>query len=75
MSEGLESIAKTEVENQLLALCSEKVEPEGYRIVDLDCRTGGRSLIRIYIERLSTDTQAVSLEDCVKVSRGLGETL
>jgi ribosome maturation factor RimP len=73
----LESIAKTEVEQKLLTLCSEQLEPKGYRIVDLDCRVGGRSLLRIYIERLPVDgaTSGVGLSDCVEVSRSLGEFL
>ena len=73
----LESIAKTEVEQSLLTLCSETVEPQGYRIVDLDCRVGGRSLLRIFIERIGSDPASakVSLDDCVAVSRSLGERL
>ncbi len=49
----------------------------GYRLVDLDCRVGGRSLIRLFIERASEATvlPAVSLSDCVEVSRSLGEVL
>jgi ribosome maturation factor RimP len=69
----LESIAKTGIEQGLLAFCSGHLEPIGFRIVDLDCRIGGRSILRIYIERLS-DGQ-VSLEDCVHASRSLGEVL
>lgn len=73
----MESIAKTEVERKLLACCSEQIAPKGYRIVDLDCRIGGRSLLRVFIERGSSDGVAnqVSLEDCVAVSRSLGEFL
>lgn len=70
----MESIAKTEVEQKLLALCSEHIEPKGYRIVDLDCRIGGRSLLRIFIERPGTNA-GVALEDCVEVSRSLNEVL
>ncbi len=73
----MESIAKTEVEQKLLSLCSAQVEPHGYRIVDLDCRVGGRSLLRIFIERSGQGEQsaAVCLDHCVEVSRLLGEFL
>lgn len=73
----MESIAKTEVERKLLTLCEKELEPKGYRVVDLDCRIGGRSLLRVFIERLgSVDTSAqVTLDDCVAVSRALNESL
>ncbi len=74
----MESIAKTEVEQKLLTLCSGELEPKGYRIVDLDCRIGGKSLLRIFIERLGADSNQsakVSLEDCVTVSRSLNDLL
>jgi ribosome maturation factor RimP len=73
----LKSIAKTEVESKLLALSSALVEPKGFRVVDLDCRVGGRSLLRVFIERTEQKETpvAVSLENCVEVSRLLGEAL
>ncbi|MBY0370001.1 hypothetical protein K2X33_04895 [bacterium] len=76
----MESIAKTELETQLLTLCSDVMEARGYRIVDLDCRVGGRSMLRVFIEPLvSKDATAarpgVALEDCVEASRTLGPIL
>ncbi len=69
----MESIAKTDIENELLAFCSQHLEPNGFRIVDLDCRTGGTTLLRVYIER--SETGQVSLDDCVKASKSLGALL
>jgi len=58
------------------------MEPLGFRPVDLDCHIGGRSLVRIYIERLQgnapvpeAQSPATSLEDCTQVSRMLGPIL
>jgi len=78
-AEVLESIAKTELEEKLLALCSEVLTPLGYRIVDLDCRVGGRSLLRVFIEPLVASAEnarpGVALKDCVEASRTLSPVL
>ncbi|NBX92047.1 MAG: hypothetical protein EBQ85_02310 [Proteobacteria bacterium] len=66
----MESISKSDLELKLLNTCEKELLPLGFRIVDLDCRLGGRSLLRIFIERLGSETQ-VSLEDCVRASRHL----
>lgn len=76
----MESIAKTDLESKLIAECSPALEALGFRIVDLDCRVGGRSLLRIYIERrlaegASAEQPKVALQDCVDASRTLGPIL
>jgi len=67
------------LERQLLVRCGEVLEPLGFRPVDLDCHIGGRSMVRIYIERAgqSSESQspATSLEDCTQVSRLIGPIL
>lgn len=69
----MESIAKTDVESELLGICSAYLEPKGFRIVDLDCRVGGTTLLRVYIDK--SETGQVSLDDCVQASKSLGELL
>ncbi len=71
----LESIVKTELEEELLEKGDALLSPLGYRIVDLDCRLGSKSLLRIFIERLSSPGESVSLQDCVTASRALNEWL
>lgn len=66
----MDSILKSDIELKLLDLCEKELAPLGFRVVDIDCRMGGRSLLRLFIERLGENTQ-VSLEDCVQASRHL----
>lgn len=68
------SIFKTDLEHKLLELCDKELGPLGYRVVDLDCRSGGTTLLRVFIETLKEGTQ-VSIEDCVSVSRHLDPIL
>lgn len=61
---------KSEAEGKLLDLCVKHLEPQGFRAVDVDCHVASRSLVRVFIERLSSDT--ASIDDCSEVSRILG---
>lgn len=81
--EAAEAVLKTEREQQLLALTETLIAPEGFRVVDLDCRIGGRGLVRIYLERShqsdgvspSAPASPATIEDCAKLSPILGEAL
>lgn len=69
----MESIAKSEIEQKLIQFCDEELTPKGFRVVDLDCRVGGRSLLRIFIEGVSN--HGATLDDCAIVSNALGTAL
>ena len=71
------SIQKSDLENRLLELIGNHLGKEGFRLVDLDCRIGRRSLIRIFIDRAETaeKVEMVSIEDCGRVSRLLDPIL
>jgi ribosome maturation factor RimP len=73
-----ESIRKSQEETDILELCERTLSPLGFRAVDVDFRTAGRSLLRLFIERMKTEASAatgVSIEDCAEVSRTLGPVL
>jgi ribosome maturation factor RimP len=55
----LESILKTELEQKLLTTCETVLINEGFRIVDIDLHITGRSLIRIFIERLKKSSTEI----------------
>src|SRR5687767_6805867 len=71
------SIAKSESEKRILELCEKHLEPEGFRAVDVDCHLAGRSIVRIFIERIvpSGGDSTPSLENCASASRLLGPVL
>jgi ribosome maturation factor RimP len=72
----LESILKSPLEERLLALCETVLGPQGFRTVDLDCRVGSRSLLRIFIERSAEGAGAPpTLDDCASASRLIGAAL
>jgi ribosome maturation factor RimP len=48
----------------LLDLLEPEIEAMGYELVALDVRTGGKGLLRLYIDR----PDGVNLEDCERVS-------
>lgn len=66
----MESIYKSELESQLLELCDKELISLGFRVVDLDCKLAGKTLLRLFIENISEGVQ-VSIENCVTVSRHL----
>lgn len=68
MQKNWESIFKSELETELLSFCEEKIAELGFKVVDLDCRISGKSLLRLFVDNKSGGTQT-SLEDCVKLSR------
>ncbi len=68
----MKSIAKSSIENDVLGKAEPVLSTQGFRIVDVDCRVGPRSLVRLYIERLKAEAGAqVTLGDCAEASRSL----
>lgn len=63
----MQSIHKTETELKVLEIINQILQNGPYRVVDLDCRVAGKSLLRIFIEKVETGT--ASIGDCVEVSR------
>lgn len=65
---------------EILELCERVISPLGFRPVDLDYRVAGRSLIRLFIERMKAEavtetSTGVSIENCAEVSRAIGPAL
>jgi ribosome maturation factor RimP len=56
---------------ELIELLERPIAALGYELVDLDVRTGGRGLLRIYIDC----EHGVGLSDCEAVSRQIGALL
>lgn len=56
---------------RLLALLEPPVQALGYELVDLEARTGGNGLLRVYIDQ----EDGVDLDDCERVSRQLSAFL
>jgi ribosome maturation factor RimP len=70
------SITKNELELKVLDLCERVLGPSGFKVVDVDCRVGGRSLVRIFVERegsASGNFPSATLDDCAEATRMLGE--
>lgn len=68
----MEAIRKNEVESTLISRLEAPLAAAGYQVVDLECRQGPRSLVRIFIERqgaTEAERAAVTLQDCTSVSR------
>jgi ribosome maturation factor RimP len=55
----------------LIGLLEPTVNALGYELVDLDFRSGGGGLVRLFIDK----EPAVTLEDCEHVSRQVGDLL
>ncbi len=75
-----DSIRKSQEETEILELCEQTLLPLGFRPVDLDFRTAGRSLLRLFIERMKGVSAegaptGVSIEDCAVISRALSPLL
>lgn len=76
------SIYKSREEAEILDVCEKSLRPLGFRPVDADVRLAGRSLVRIFIDRVEAHDrmperergEAVSVDDCAAVSRVLGQT-
>ncbi len=47
------SIWKSSEETRLLELCHAHLSSKGFRVVDMDFRSSGRSLVRIFIEKMA----------------------
>jgi len=71
----LDSIYKTETELNLLEMLEKELSPLGFRVVDLDCRLSGKSLLRIFVERIGGPEGSVSIDDCAVISRHLDPIL
>lgn len=69
----METIAKTDLENKAVELIEQTLEE--FRVVDLDCRPGGRSLMRVFIERKDSAAAQVTLDNCAEASRKLDTVL
>lgn len=70
------SIIKNPLETKVIGLCEKVLSGVQLCVVDVDCRVGGRSLVRVFIEHspsLSTGSTAVTLDDCTKATRLLGD--
>ena len=68
MQKNRDSIYKSDLETELLSFCDEKIGTLGFRVVDLDCRLSGKSLLRLFVDN-KTGSAQTTLEDCVKLSR------
>jgi ribosome maturation factor RimP len=67
----LDSISKTPLEAHILSLSEKTLEPKGFRVVDVDCRVGPRSIVRLFIER--APSQPPTLDDCATASKLVSE--
>lgn len=65
-----ESIKKSEVELKLLDLCEEVLVGSDFRVLDVDARIASNSLIRVFIDKISTEN-GPSLEEVAELSRKL----
>lgn len=68
------SVAKSEVEQALIALCDASLATLGLRTVDLDCRPGRTTTVRLFIERLGGGA-SIGFADCEAASEALGPVL
>lgn len=57
--------------DQLIELLEAPIRALGYELVDLEVRTGGQGLLRIYIDQ----EEGINLDDCESVSRQLSALL
>jgi ribosome maturation factor RimP len=57
--------------DQLIELLEAPIRALGYELVDLEIRTGGQGLLRIYIDQ----EKGINLDDCESVSRQLSALL
>ncbi|MGE4658605.1 MAG: ribosome maturation factor RimP [Gammaproteobacteria bacterium] len=64
-------LSRTVDKDGLIKLLEPPVTAFGYQLVDLDTHTGGRSLLRVYIDR----EPEVTLSDCEFLSRQLSAFL
>lgn len=71
----LESISKTAQEEKLLVLCQSSLGDLGFRVVDLECKLGPRSIVRIFIDHEQEKKKGISLEDCTKATRAIEPVL
>lgn len=63
----MDKIQKSPLEEKALELIENTLKDSPYRVVDLDARSGGKSLVRLFIER--RETRSATIGDCATVSR------
>lgn len=81
-------VAKSDLEIRVISLVESVLNPHHFQIVDLDCRMGGRGLVRIFIEKVvpapdsagSGDTSQTivrppTIDECAAMSRLVGDAL
>jgi len=51
------------------------VESLGYELIHLEFTTQRHRILRIFIDHLQTENEAIGIDDCAKVSKGLDEPL
>ncbi len=73
----MESISKTPIEHRVIAICEPTLRTFGFGLVDVDCRLGRRSLLRLFIEPILPVQPGggTSIEDCVRVNSLIGPLL
>lgn len=70
----MESIAKSPDEIKVLDLCAPVLLEHGFALVDLDCRIGSKSLVRLFVESIEP-AKTVSLDDCVRATKAVEPVL
>lgn len=82
----METVAKSDLEVRVISLVESVLNPHHFQVVDLDCRIGGRGLVRIFIEKVEPAPDAVAsgvtgrpvvrpptIDECAMMSRLLSE--
>src|SRR5436309_1286211 len=69
------SVLKTSYMNHpqhgLIELISQWITPLGYRVIHIEIQSHRQRLLRIFIDRLEDSSEAIGIEDCVRVTRAL----
>ena len=74
-------IAKSPLEKNMIDSLEPRLLSQGYRLVDVDCRSAATSLVRLFVEPVGSVNQGevkgggTTVEDCAAVSRWVGEWL
>lgn len=62
--------------DELIELVSQWIQPLGYQVVHIEVQTHRQKTLRIFIDHLDYSVdQAIGIEDCVRVTRAIEETL
>lgn len=80
----METVAKSDLEVRVITLVESVLNPHSFHVVDLDCRIGGRGLVRIFIEKVEWGPdfnvgqpvfRPPTIDECAAMSRLIGEAL